>query len=434
MKTKPISDNAISRRSFIEKASVISAFMIVPRHVLGGPGYIAPSDLITLGFIGTGKQGSDLKQSFLDTNEAKIIAATDVYGAKLQRFATEVNQYYATKGGQAKYDGCAKHADFRDLLARKDIDAVVIATPDHWHSNHAILAARAGKDIYCEKPLSLTIKEGRAMADESRKHKRVFQTGSMQRSWPEFRQAVELVRNGYIGDIKTVKVNVGLPPVPYNLAAEQMPADLNWDFWLGPNSPQVYNHMLAPGLNDDFWAQWRNYKEFGGGGMTDWGAHMFDIAQWGLDMDGSGPIMITPPDKDHQFLTYQYANGITMTHEPGTGDNFVNFIGTKGNIWVARQKLVTNPDSLQDQTIGDGEKHVYKSENHYKDFLQAIRNRTKPVADVEIGHRTATVCNLGNLAYELNRPLKWNPNQEKFTNDEEANRLKGRQMRKEWVI
>lgn len=434
MKTKPISDNAISRRSFIEKASVISAFMIVPRHVLGGPGYIAPSDLITLGFIGTGKQGSDLKQSFLDTNEAKIIAATDVYGAKLQRFATEVNQYYATKGGQAEYDGCAKHADFRDLLARKDIDAVVIATPDHWHSNHAILAARAGKDIYCEKPLSLTIKEGRAMADESRKHKRVFQTGSMQRSWPEFRQAVELVRNGYIGDIKTVKVNVGLPPVPYNLAAEQMPADLNWDFWLGPNSPQVYNHMLAPGLNDDFWAQWRNYKEFGGGGMTDWGAHMFDIAQWGLDMDGSGPIMITPPDKDHQFLTYQYANGITMTHEPGTGDNFVNFIGTKGNIWVARQKLVTNPDSLQDQTIGDGEKHVYKSENHYKDFLQAIRNRTKPVADVEIGHRTATVCNLGNLAYELNRPLKWNPNQEKFTNDEEANRLKGRQMRKEWVI
>jgi predicted dehydrogenase len=433
MDTKPTPENGMNRRKFIEKASVMSAFMIVPRFVLGGKGYTAPSDLITLGFIGTGKQAGGLQGAFFDTNEVKILAASDVYGIKLKQFAAQLNQRYAAKAGQSQYAGCDTYPDFRDLLARKDIDAVVIATPDHWHSNHAILAARAGKDIYCEKPLSLTIKEGRAMVYEARKHKRVFQTGSMQRSSPEFRQAVELVRNGYIGEIKTVKVNVGPPPVPYNLPAEPMPESLNWDFWLGPNSPQVYNHFLAPGLTDDFWAKWRDYKEFGGGGMTDWGAHMFDIAQWGLDMDGSGPVSITPPDKDHPFLTYQYASGITMTHEP-EGNQGVTFVGSSGSIHVMRGTLETTPVSLKDKIIGPGEKHVYLSINHYKDFLQAIRNRSKPIADVEIGHRTATVCNLGNIAYELKRPLHWNPHTEEFSNDDEANKLRGREMRKEWEV
>jgi len=434
MKKEDGIDSAISRRKFIEKAAILSAFTIVPRFVLGGTGYTAPSDLITLGFIGTGKQAFGLKGSFLDTNEIKILAAADVYGSKLQQFALEVNQYYAAKAGQSQYAGCNTTGDFRDILSRRDIDAVVIAVPDHWHAAIAVLAAKAGKDIYCEKPLSLTIKEGRAMVTAARKHKRVFQTGSMQRSWPEFRQAAELVRNGYIGDIKTVKVNVGPPPIAYNLPAEQMPADLNWDFWLGPNTvPQVYNHNLAPGLKDDFWAHWRDYKEFGGGGMTDWGAHMFDIAQWGLDTDASGPVMVTPPDKDHPFLTYRYANGITMTHEP-EGNQGVTFVGTKGEIHVVRGKIETTPASLATQVIGDSEKHVYKSLDHYKDFLQAIRNRTKPVADVEIGHRTATVCNIGNIAYALNRPLQWDPHREEFKNDEEANKLTGREMKKEWAV
>ena len=425
--------NAINRRTFIKNISVASAaFMIVPRLVLG-KGYTAPSDLINLGFIGTGKQAGGLKGSFLGTNEINILAAADVYGAKLQQFTGQVNQYYAAKSGQNTANNCTGYADFRDILARKDIDAVVIAVPDHWHAVISILAARAGKDIYCEKPLSLTIKEGRAMVHESRKHKRVFQTGSMQRSWHEFRQAAELVRNGYIGDIKTVKVNVGPPPIPYNLSGETVPESLNWDFWLGPNTAQAYHHFLAPGLTDDFWAKWRDYKEFGGGGMTDWGAHMFDIAQWGLDMDGSGPISVSPPDKDHQFLTYQYANGITMTHEPG-GNQGVTFVGSTGNIRVERGKLETTPPELKDKVIGANEKHVYLSEDHYKDFLQAIRNRSNPVADVEIGHRTATVCNIGNIAYELKRSLQWDPQKEKFHNDDEANKLTGREFRKEWNV
>jgi predicted dehydrogenase len=432
MNTESAPENAINRRKFIEKTAVMSAFMIVPRFVLGR-GYTAPSDLITLGFIGTGKQAFGLKKSFLETNNAKIMAASDVYGAKLQQFAAEVNQYYAAQAGQSQYSGFSTHTDFRELLAKKEIDAVVIAVPDHWHSVCAILAARAGKDIYCEKPLSLTIKEGRAMVHETRKHKRIFQAGSMQRSWPEFRQAVELVRNGYIGEIKTVKVNVGPPPVPYNLPAETMPDNLNWDMWLGPNSPQNYNHFIAPSFTDDFWAKWRDYREFGGGGMTDWGAHMFDIAQWGLNMDDSGPVMITPPDKDHQFLTYQYANGITMTHEP-EGNQGVTFVGETGTIHVMRRSLETNPASLKDKVIGPDEKHVYFSDNHYNDFIQAIHKRSKPIADVEIGHRTATVCNLGNITYQLNRPLKWNPDKEEFINDADANALTTREMRKEWVV
>jgi len=426
------SETDMNRRKFIGKASVLSAFMIVPRFVLGGKGYIPPSDLVNIGFIGTGKQAFFLRQSFLDTKEVKIIAAADVYGIKVKRFADDVNQFYATQNGQSQYSAVTAHADFRDLLSSKEIDAVIIAVPDHWHSICAILAARAGKDIYCEKPLSLTISEGRAMVGETRKYKRVFQTGCMQRSWPEFRQAVELVRNGYIGAIQTVKVNVGPHPVPYNLPAETIPDSLNWDFWLGPNAQQNYHHFLAPSLSDDFWAKWRDYREFGGGGMTDWGAHMFDIAQWALDMDASGPISITPPDKDHPLLTYQYANGITMTHDPN-GYPGVTFVGSAGSIYVTRGRLETAPGALKDKPIGPNEKHVYFSDNHYKDFLQAMRTRKKPIADVEIGHRTATVCNIGNITYQLNRPLKWNPHTEIF-DDEEANKLRAREMRKEWVV
>ena len=409
---------SINRRQFLTSASIISAAIIAPRFITGCK---STSDEVTLGFIGTGKQALDLQDFFMKTGEARILAAADVYEGKVQRFAS-------------KLSGCDTYNDFRKVLDRKDIHAVVIATPDHWHSAIAVMAAKAGKDIYCEKPLSLTIKEGRAMVNATREHNRVFQTGSMQRSWPEFRQAVELVRNGYIGDIKTVKVNVGLPPKPYNLEGETVPTGLNWDFWLGPNMEQsAFNHNLAPVLKDDFWAHWRDYKEFGGGGMTDWGAHMFDIAQWGLDMDSSGPVMVTPPDKDHRFLTYQYANGVTMTHETATKDQGVIFVGTMGEVHVMRGKLETTPPELKDKVIGNSENHVYKSENHYHDFLQAIRKRTKPVADVEIGHRTATVCNIGNIAYELNRLLKWDPVKEVF-DDAEANKLTGREMKKEWNV
>lgn len=432
---------AISRRNFMgTTAKALAGFMIIPRYVLGGKSpsglvYTAPSDIITLGFIGTGKQGRGLTTSFLNTGEARIVALSEVYKAKATLTIDKIKAHYEKNTKMGTFSEMPVYNDFRELLARKDIDAVVIATPDHWHAAMAVRAAEAGKDIYCEKPLSLTVREGRAMVNAARKYDRVFQTGSMQRSWPEFRQAAELIRNGYIGEIKSIKVNVGPPPIPYNLPVEAIPEGLDWVKWLGPNKGVPFNAELAPPLSKDVFPNWRNYKEFGGGMVTDWGAHMFDIVQWALDMDNSGPIEVIAPDgNEHPFLTYRYSNGITMTHEKWEWNNAIHFIGTEGELKVARKKIETIPASLKDKIIGETEKHVYKSEDHYKDFFNAMRKRTKPVCDVETGHRTASVCNIGNIAYQLKRRLEWDPKKEQFKKDPEANALLGRPMLNEWGI
>jgi len=432
---------SISRRDFISNAALGAAgFMIVPRYVLGGKKpdgspYLPPSDVISLGFIGGGKQAKSLSSSFLGTNETRITALSEVYKAKAQVLLDRIKAHYAKNTQLGAYSDIIVYNDFRELLARKDVDAVVISTPDHWHAAMAVRAAEAGKDIYCEKPLSLTVREGRAMVNATRKYDRVFQTGSMQRSWPEFRQAAELVRNGYIGEIKHIKVNVGGPPVPYTLAAEPIPEGLDWNAWLGPNAPVAFNSELAPPITKDVFPNWRLYKEFGGGMETDWGAHMFDIVQWALDMDNSGPVEVIPPDgAEYKNLTFRYANGITMTHEKWEWNNAIHFIGSTGEIKVQRKKIETTPAELATRFIGETEKHVYKSDNHYKDFLEAMRKRSKPICDVEIGHRTASVCNIANIAYELKRPLKWNPKKESFKKDKEANALLGRKLRPEWAI
>jgi predicted dehydrogenase len=434
-------NNNISRRDFVSKASLaLGSFLIVPRHVLGGKKadgsrYLAPSDIISLGFIGTGKQGRGLTSSFLNTNEVRIAALSEVYQAKAQLTLDRIKMHYEKNTQLGTFSEIPVYQDFRELLNRKDIDAVVIATPDHWHAAMAVRAAEAGKDIYCEKPLSLTVREGRAMVNAARKHKKVFQTGSMQRSWPEFRQTAELIRNGYIGEVKSIKVNVGAPPITYNLAEEKLPEGLDWGKWLGPNESVVFNSELAPPTSKDVFPNWRLYREFGGGMVTDWGAHMFDIVQWSLGMDDSGPVEVSVPDgKEIKFLTYKYENGITMTHEKWEWNNAIHFVGTEGEIKVQRKKIETTPISLKDKVIGKTEKHVYKSENHYKDFLDAMRNRSKPICDVEVGHRTASVCNIGNIAYRLNRSLKWDPKKEIFIDDKEANALLGRKMNKEWGI
>ncbi len=434
-------NNNISRRDFVSKASLaLGSFIIVPRHVLGGKKadgsrYLAPSDIISLGFIGTGKQGRGLTSSFLNTNEVRIAALSEVYQAKAQLTLDRIKMQFEKNTQLGAFSEIPVYQDFRELLNRKDIDAVVIATPDHWHAAIAVRAAEAGKDIYCEKPLSLTVREGRAMVNAARKYKKVFQTGSMQRSWPEFRQTAELIRNGYIGEVKTIKVNVGTPPIVYNLAEEKIPEGLDWGKWLGPNESVVFNSELAPPISKDVFPNWRLFREFGGGMVTDWGAHMFDIVQWSLGMDDSGPVEVLAPDgKEIKFLTYKYENGITMTHEKWEWNNAIHFVGTEGEIKVQRKKIETTPTSLKDKVFGETEKHVYKSENHYKDFLDAMRNRSKPICDVEVGHRTASVCNIGNIAYRLNRSLKWNPKKEIFIDDKEANALLGRTMNKEWGI
>ncbi|WP_304068748.1 Gfo/Idh/MocA family protein [Pedobacter glucosidilyticus] len=419
----------VSRRKFLASAATLSAFMIVPRFVLG-KGFVAPSDKINLGFIGAGKQSMTLRRAFAGQEQAQIVAASDVYKRKLDFFAQEINKFYAEKKGTTQYKGCDVYEDYEEIIQRKDIDAVVIITPDHWHAVQAVAAAKAGKDIYCEKPLSLTIEEGRTMVNATRKYNRVFQTGSMQRSWDEFRQAVALIRGGYIGELDNIKVSVGPPPQAYNLPKEEIPADLNWDKWLGPNKDYShFNEKLNPDINS-FWAKWRDYKEFGGGMVSDWGAHMFDIVQWALNMDHSGPVAVTPPDENHKFLTFEYANGLKMTHENFGINNAIQFNGKEGTVVVQRKKLEVNPSSLQNKEIDTKSLGIYHSTNHYQDFLDAIKNRSKPICDVEIGHRTASVCNIANIAYELKRPLKWNPEKEFFINDQEANELRGRAFKK----
>jgi len=431
----------LSRRNFVGLAAkAAAAFIIIPRHVLGGVGrngiaYTAPSDIINLGFIGCGKQSRSLTRSFLSTGQVRVVGLSEVYKAKAQLTYDAIKAQYDKTPSLGSFNTIPIYNDFRELLARKDVDAVVIATPDHWHAAMAVRAAQAGKDIYCEKPLALTVKEGRAMVKAARKHNRVFQTGSMQRSWNEFRQTAELVRNGYIGTIKTIKVNVGPPPVAYDLPAQPMPAGLDWTLWLGPNQAANFNEELAPPTSKDVFPNWRNYKPFGGGMVTDWGAHMFDIVQWALNMDDSGPIEVIAPDGgEHPNLTYVYANGITMTHQKWEWNNAIHFIGTEGELKVQRGKLETTPVSLATKAMGANDQRVYFSDNHYKDFLQAMRTRKKPICDVETGHRTSSVCNVGNIAYQLNQPLQWDPKKEVFKNNPQANALLGRAMNNEWKI
>jgi predicted dehydrogenase len=350
---------------------------------------------------------------------ANVIAASDCESIRRQRLQDSIEK----ETGKAN-KGFKQYADYNELLARTDIDAVIIATPDHWHALQTIAACRAGKDVYVEKPMSHCIAEGRAMADAVKKYNRILQVGNMQRSWRNFRHACELVRNGYIGEIREIKVSVGPPPVKYNLPAQPVPVTLNWEQWIGPAPMNSFNDELIF-MERDGYPNWRNYREYGGGMVTDWGAHMFDIAQWALGMDDSGPVEFLPPDVKKRIpLTMRYASGVTMTHEPGfrkSDGNCVRFIGSDGVIDISRSFLDTIPAKLQDHVIGDNEIRLYHSDDHYNDFLNAVKARKQPISTVEIGHRTASVCQIANLCYELDRPLVWNPGKELFFNDAEAN-------------
>lgn len=423
----------INRRDFLKGAAGVAAMAglpsIVPSSVFGAG---APSERITIGFIACGKQSQHLMRAFLNQPATHVVAACDVDKLKLERSSKGIVDKHYVDEKDGSYKGCSTYHDFRDLLARPDIDAVVISTPDHWHTAISIAACRVGKDIYCEKPLTQTIAEARALVNAVRKYNRVFQTGSMQRSSREFRFACELVQNGYIGDVKHVTVGVGGPPEDKPLPPEPVPDYLDWDMWVGPAMWRPYNNDLAPHISFDGFPNWRYHSYYGGGGMTDWGAHHFDIAQWGLGMDRSGPVEIIPPDgKDYKVLTYKYANGIPMTRDNANG---VLFEGTTGKVEVNRGYLKTWPDNLKDQVIGPDQVHLYDSKDHYADWLDAIRKRTEPICDIEIGASSVTVCHLGNIAYKLQRPLKWDPKREVFLGDDEANRLVSRPYRSPWCM
>jgi predicted dehydrogenase len=422
-----------NRRQFLTAASAAALSTPFLFHsARAAAKQIGPNDRITMGVIGNGIQGRGLTDNFLAMPDTQVVAVCDVDTTRREFTRKRVDEFYRVKGNK-EYKGCAAYKEFAELLARQDIDAVVIAAPDHWHAFIAIAACKAGKDVYCEKPLSLTIHEARAMVNAARQYQRVFQTGSMQRSSSEFRKACELVRNGRLGTIKQVIVDVGPPSVPCDLPEEPMEPGLNWDMWLGPAPLRPYNSVLSPRGINNFFPNWRNYREYSGGMMTDWGAHHFDIAQWGLGMDASGPVEIIPPEdpKATRGVRYLYANGVEMIHGDSGG---VLFIGTEGRILVNRGKFEATPKALGEEPLPANAIRLYNSYSHTKDFLDCMRSRRKPICDVEIGCRSVTVCHLGNLAYWNHRHLYWDPVKEQFIGDKEANQWLDRPKRGPWKV
>jgi len=409
-----------SRRDFLKTAAIG-----LPT-VLSASALAAPSDRITMGIIGIGKQCRGHVNSMLGRSNVQVLAVCDVQTLRLGWAKKQVD-------GRYKNTNCAATTDFRHVVSRDDIDAVLMATPDHWHAIPAIQAAQAGKDIYCEKPLSLTIREARAMVTAVRRFGRVFQTGSQQRSQSNFRFACEMVRSGRIGAVHTVHVNVGGPSSPCSLPPQPVRGDVDWDMWLGPAPMRPFHETICPAVEFGGWPQWRRFRDYSGGGMTDMGAHHFDIAQWGLGMERWGPVEVIPPDgKENKYLTYRYANGVNLHH--GGGQSSIEWKGDKGRVLVGRGNLSTDPVDIMREPTQPHEVHLYKSTNHHGDWLDCIGSRKQPVADVEIGARTVSICHLGNICYRLKRRLRWDPAQEVFVGDDEANRLLDRPKRAPWRL
>jgi predicted dehydrogenase len=418
-----------SRRRFLQAtAAALAAPAVLVRADRG------PNDRINLGFIGVGTMGRGHLGAFLGYPEVQVIAVCDVVAERRDDARKRVEQRYADARKSGAYKGCAAYNDFRELLGRKDLDAVVIATPDHWHAIPCVLAAAAGKDIYCEKPLTLAIAQGRKIVNAVKQHKVVFQTGSQQRSeyGGKFRRAAELVRNGRIGKVRTVRVGVGGPAVPCDLPAQEVPAGTDWDLWLGPAPKRGYNEILCPkGIHRHFPA-WRNYREYANGGLADMGAHHFDIAQWALGMDGSGPVKVEPPaGKKTTGLKYTYVNGVVMIHG---GPGGCTFEGSEGTIYVDRDKLESKPASILMEKLGERDVQLYHAYNHRKNWLECIRSRKETICPAEVGHRSATVCHLGNIGYWLRTPLQWGPVKERFVDNDEANKWVDRALREPWKL
>lgn len=419
-----------TRRAMLQ-ASAAASVALTTRSAWATPRATA-NDRINLGFIGIGMMGRGHLGGFLNHGDVQVVAVCDVEQTRLKNAQEQVEAKYAQATRDGNYSGCAAYGDFRELLARDDIDAVVIATPDHWHVLNCMHAIKAGKDIYCEKPLTHHIGEGRKLVDMVRAHDTVFQTGSQQRSefGGKFRTAVDAIRAGRIGELRTVRVGVGGPPVACDLPEQEAPADVDWEMWVGPAPYRGYSEVLCPkGMHGHFPA-FRNYREYAGGGLADMGAHHFDIAQWAMDRDASGPTRIIPPGPDATTgLRFVYDDGVEMFHGGPSG---CTFEGTEGMIYVDRGELRSEPAAALEQPLPDTAPRVYLSEDHKRNWLDCIRSRKRPICDVEIGHRSASICHLANIGYRLGRELAWDPRAERF-DDDEANQLLNRDPRGPWT-
>jgi len=440
--------NVLTRRQFLKSSAaaatgaVLFAPTILPARVFGAD---APSNRITVGMIGMGRQavGSNLK-FFLNASDTQVVAVCDVDAWRLDNAQKTVEKHYAEERASGTFKGCSIYKDFRELLARTDIDTVMISTPDHWHVPMAIAAARAGKDICCEKPLTLSIAEGRALSNIVQRYNRVFRTDSEFRSHACFQRACELVLNGRIGRVHTIRTGV---PAGDEACGPQptmpVPEELDYELWQGPAPSAPYTETRVHPRESYGRPGWMRILDYCEGMVTNWGAHLNDIAQWGNGTERTGPVEVEgsgrfPSDGLWNVLLsfeirYRYANGVRLFYN--ISRPYVRFEGTEG--WVEAdynsRGLKAHPESILKSPIGPDEIHLpLKSEK--RDFIDAVKTRGQTLADAEVGHRTTSLCQLGHIAIQVGRKLKWDPDAERFINDETANRLLSRPMRSPWRL
>jgi len=424
-----------SRRRFLQKtltgaAAATLAPCFVPAGVLAASGKPAPSDRVGIGYIGVGRRGNQLMRL---PPAGRIVAVAD-----LDRSRAEVT---------AAARACRAATDYRQLLDAKDVDAVVVATPDHWHALPSIQACQAGKDVYCEKPLSLTIREGRLMVQAARKYNRVFQTGSQRRSMRGHRLGCELVRNGAAGKIHTVLIQNYPSPWEARFPGQPVPDGLDWDAWCGQTAPVPFHRDIFVQRSQPGWISLRPYS---GGEMTGTGAHGFDQIQWALDTDHTGPVEIWAEGGKLPPVVYEapeplgrgdrlcsagfrvrmrYASGIEVRLEPGESAAGAAFVGENGKIRIGNNEVTTNPEDLARVPQDQWQIRLPVSDDHLANWIACIQSRERPIAAVEIGPRSAIVCHLGNIVRWVGRKLTWDPESETFPGDEEANRYLSRPMR-----
>ncbi len=436
---------AVSRRHFLKTSLTATAPLLLPASVWSAAA--PPSERLTMGFIGMGTQARGLLGGFLG-RETHVLAVCDVDTTRRTYGKQTVDRHYGNSD-------CAAYNDFRELLARRDIDAVCIATPDHWHAIPTLAALRSRKDVYCEKPLTHNIHEAIEVMKAVDPNHRVLQTGSMQRSMKEFRIACELVRNGVIGTIRKVECSFGDPGRPCDLKTEPMEPGLDWNFWCGPGPLRGYSSVLSPrGIYQGFPA-WRDYKEYGSGGVGDWGAHHLDIAQWGLGMDDSGPVEVIPAadPRAKRGAKLVYANGVVVDHVDGFG---VQFVGTGGEVLVNRGQFVVRVGGKtvacyrgrQDRDTNCGQQvriaereflqhakvRLYVSNDHLSNFLECVKSRQKPITSEQVGARSAICCHLLNQSYYHHARMKWDPARLEFADGTGNPKWLTRDYRAPWSV
>ncbi|MDP6634312.1 MAG: Gfo/Idh/MocA family oxidoreductase [Phycisphaerae bacterium] len=425
-----------SRRDFLKTAGAAVALpMVLPSSVFGAE---APSNRVTIGCVGVGRMGRGDLGAIMRVSGVQVLTTCDVDSNRAANAASMVDSYTKSKG-------CKPCGDFREVAHRNDIDAVQVATPDHWHILPALEAVRNGKDVFVQKPLSLTIAEGRALADAVERYERIGHIGSQQRSDTRFRHACELVRNGRIGKLLRVKVGLGIDPGTTVQPIMPVPKNLDYDMWLGPAPWKPYTEKRVHPEKGYGRPGWLRISDYGAGMITGWGAHHMDIAHWGMGMENSGPIRIEGAgafptdgiwDVHGRFsIDYVYPGDIPLScTDTSINKQGVRFEGDEGWVFVRRGFIDAHPKSLLKAVIGPEELHLYRNSDHKKNWIDGIRLRKKTVAPIENGHRSCSACLLGDIAMRTGQQLKWDPATERFTNSEEANRMIDRPMRGPWRL